>query len=79
MSEEQRQSSKLLEPRIFDAYKNTTAPMIAMLGHLEINTKVLNAGIEIKDSNNCREISRNNRDANGVLSMMQEEARLAWK
>ena len=33
MSEEQRQSSKLLEPGSFDMHKNAAAPMIAMLGH----------------------------------------------
>jgi len=40
MSEEQIQSSKLLEPRRFDAYKNTAVPMIVMLDYLEIDIEV---------------------------------------
>ena len=40
MSEEQIQSSKLLEPRRFDAHKNTAAPIIIMLDYLEIDIEV---------------------------------------
>ena len=58
MSKEQRQSSKLLEPRSFDAYKNTTAPMIAMLDHSKIDIEISDTGMEITDSNNYREVSR---------------------
>ena len=68
MSKEQRQSSKLLELGSFDAYKNTTAPMIAMLGCLELDMNVSDADIETTESNDCRGILRNNRDANGVLA-----------
>ena len=58
MSKEQRQSSKLLEPRSFDAYKNTKAPMIAILDHSKIDIEISDTGMEITDSNNYREISR---------------------
>jgi len=68
MSEEQRQSSKLWEPRSFDARKNATAPMIAMLGHSELDMEVSDAGIETTESNDCRGVFKKNRDANGVLA-----------
>jgi len=65
-----RQSSKLLEPRSFDAGKNVTATMIAMLDHLEIDIEVSDAGMETAYSNDCREMLRDDRDANGVLAMI---------
>jgi len=58
MSKEQRQSSKLLESKSFDVYKNTTAPMIAMLDYSKIDIEISDTGMEITDSNNYREISR---------------------
>ena len=60
----------MLEPRNFNACKNTAVPMIVILGHLEINMEVSNAGIETTDSNNYKEISRDNGDANGMLATM---------
>jgi len=60
----------LWEPRSFDACKNAAAPMIAMLGHLELDTEVSDAGMETAESDNCREVSKKNRDANGVLAAM---------
>ena len=53
--------------------------MIVMLGHSEINTEVLDAGMETADSDDCREISRNDRDTNSVLATMQERARFSHK
>jgi len=41
-----------------------------MLGHSEIDMKVLDAGIEATESNNCIEMSRDNRDTNDVLAMI---------
>ena len=70
MSEERRQSSKLWEPGSFDACKNAAAPMIAMLGCLELDTEVLDAGMETVESNDCREVFRKDGDANGVLAAM---------
>ena len=69
MSEEQRQSSKLWEPGSFDICKNAAAPMIAMLGHSELDTEVSDAGIETAESNDCRGLSKKDRDANGVLAV----------
>ena len=79
MSEEQRQSSKLWEPGSFDAYKNATAPMIAMLGHLELDMEVSDAGMETPESNDCRRVFKKNRDANDVLAATGEGARFSCK
>ena len=70
---------KLLEPRKFDAHKNATVPMIAMLGCSEINMEILNIDIEFTESDDCKEISRDNGDVNSMLAMMQEEARFSHK
>ena len=70
MSKEQRQSLKLWESRSFDACKNTVAPMIAMLDHLELDMEVSDAGMETAESNDCRGMSKKNGDANGVLAMI---------
>jgi len=79
MSKEQRQSLKLWEPRSFDACKNTAAPMIAMLGHPELDTKVSDAGMKTAKSDDCRGVSKKNRDANGVLATMQAGVRFSCK
>ena len=70
MSEEQRQSSKLLEPRSFDACKNAVASIIVMLGHSELDTEVSDTGMKTIGSNDCREVSRKDKDANGVLAVI---------
>ena len=79
MSKEQRQSSKLWEPRSFDVCKNATVPMIVMLGHLELDTEVSDTGMETMESDDSRGVSRKDRDANGMLAMMQKEARFSCK
>ena len=68
MSKEQRQSSKLWEPRSFDARKNAAAPIIAMLGHPELDTEVSDAGMETTESDDCRGVSKKDGDANGMLA-----------
>ena len=68
MSEERRWSLKLLEPRSFDVHKNATAPMIVMLGCLELDTEISDAGMETVESDDCRGVSKKDRDANGVLA-----------
>ena len=60
----------MLEHRSFDIHKNAAAPIIAMLGHSELDIEVLDVGMETMESDDCRGMSRNNRDANGVLAMM---------
>ena len=53
--------------------------MIAILGHLELDMKVSDAGMETIESNDCRGMSKRDEDANGVLATMQEEARFSCK
>jgi len=79
MSKERRQSLKLWEPGSFDARKNAAAPMIAMLGHSELDMEVSDAGIETVESDDCKGVSKKDRDANGVLAAMQEGARFSCK
>ena len=68
MSKEQRQGSKLWEPGSFDACKNAAAQMIVMLGHLELDTEILDAGMKTAESNDCRGLSKKDGDTNGVLA-----------
>ena len=70
---------KLWEPGRFDIHKNAAAPMIAILGRSELDTEVLDTGMETVESNDCREVSKKNRDANGVLATMREEVRFSCK
>jgi len=60
----------LLELRSFDVCKNATAPTIAMLGHSEIDIEISDVGMETTDSDDCREMSRDDGDANGILAIM---------
>jgi len=39
-----------------------------MLGHLELDMEVLDAGMETTESDDCRGVFRKDRDANGVLA-----------
>jgi len=68
-----------LEPGSFDACKKAVAPIIAMLGQSELDTEVSDAGMETMESDDCREVSRKDRDANGVLVTTQEGARFFCK
>ena len=70
---------KLWELGSFDAHKNAAAPMIVMLGRLELDMEVLDTGMETMESDSCRGVSKKDRDANGVLAAMQEEARFSCK
>ena len=67
------------EPASFDACTNAAALMIAMLGCLELDTEVSDAGIETAESDDYREISKKNRDTNGVLAAMHEGVRFSYK
>ena len=67
------------ELRSFDARKNATASMIAMLGHPELDMEVSDAGMETAESDDCRGVSKKDGDTNGVLAMTQEGARFSCK
>ena len=53
--------------------------MIAMLGHLELDMEVSDVGIETAESNDCKGVSKKDRDANSVLATMQEGVRFSCK
>ena len=53
--------------------------MIVMLGYSEINIEVLDVGIETAESNDCKEMLRDNRDTNRVLTTMWGKARFSYK
>jgi len=59
--------------------KNAAAPIIVILGHSELDIEISDAGIETAESNDCRGISRNNRNANEVLAVTQEEVKFFHK
>ena len=65
------------KPRSFDAYKNTAAPMIAILGRSELDIEISDTGMETIESDNCRGISKKDGDANVVLAAMQEGVRFS--
>ena len=67
------------EPGSFDVCKNAATPMIVVLGHLELNIEVSDAGIETVESDDCRGVFKKNRDANGVLVAMREGVRFSCK
>jgi len=60
-------------------HKNATTPIIAMLGHLGLNTEVLDTNMETAESNDCRRVSRKDRSTNGILATIQEGARFSCK
>ena len=53
--------------------------MIAMLDCPELDTEVSDAGMETVESNDCREVSKKDGDANGVLAMTWEGVRFSCK
>ena len=67
------------KPESFDVHKNATAPMIVILSCSELDMEVSDTDMKTTESNDCREVSRKNRDTNGVLAAMQEEARFSCK
>ena len=73
MSEERRQSLKLWEPGSFDAHKNAAAPMIAMLGHPELDTEVLDAGMETAESDDCRTVRRGSHRGGSPQNVLGDE------
>jgi len=53
--------------------------MIAMSGCSEIDIEVSDAGMETMESDNYREVSRDNKNTNSMLVMMQEGAGFSYK
>jgi len=69
----------LWEPGSFDTCKNAAALMIVMLGHLKLNMEVSDTDMETTESDDCRGMSKKDRDANGVLATTREGARFSCK
>ena len=69
----------MLESKSFDVCKNATAPIIAMLGCSEIYIEVSSTVMETADSNDCKEILRDNRYTNGMLAITWERVRFSYK
>ena len=53
--------------------------MIVMLDHPRLDMEVSDAGMETAESDNYRGIFRKDRDTNGMLAMIWEEARFSYK
>jgi len=53
--------------------------MIVMLGHSELDIEISDTGMETAKSDDCREMSKKNRDTNGVLAIMQKGVRFSCK
>ena len=60
-------------------HKNAVPLMIVMLDYLELDIEVSDVDMETVKFNDCRGMSRKNRDTNGVLATMQEGARFFHK
>ena len=69
----------MLEFESCDDCKNTTALIIVMLDRLKIDIEVLDTGMKTADSDDCRKMSRDDRNTNDVLAVMQERARFSCK
>ena len=50
-----------------------------MLGYLELDMEVSDAGMETTESNDCRVVSRKDRDVSSILATIQKEARFSCK
>ena len=50
-----------------------------MLGCSELDVEISDADMETLESNNCRGMSRNDRDANSMLATIWKEARFSYK
>ena len=58
----------MLEPRSFSVYMNTAILIIAMLDHSKVNTEISDVGMKTTESNNCREVLKDDEDTNNVLA-----------
>ena len=53
--------------------------MIVMLSYLELDIEISDIDIETMESDDCKEMSRSNEDANNVLATIWEGARFSHK
>ena len=69
----------MLDPESFDVHKNAAALIIVILGLSRLDMEVLDAGMETTESDDCKELSKDDRDANRILAVMQGKARFSYK
>ena len=79
MSKEQKSSWNLLKPRSFGVHKNVAVLIITMLGHSEVDMKISSTGMETMESDDCKEMLEDNKDANRVLAITWEGAKFSHK
>ena len=79
ISKEQKHSWNLLKPTSFDVWRNAITPMIVILGYSEIDTQVSDTNIRTIRSDDCKEMSGDNRNTNNVLAITQKRARFSCK
>ena len=53
--------------------------MIVMLDYLELDIEVSDVDMETTESNDCKELLRDDRNANSMLAIIQEGARFSHK
>ena len=59
----------MLESRSFDAYRKAITLIIVILSHLEVNMEVLSTSMGTMGFDDCRELSGDDGDTNGMLAM----------
>ena len=69
----------MLKFKSLNVCKDTVALIIVILGYSKIDIEVLDTDMETVEFNDCRRVSGNNRDANGMLATMREGARFSYK
>ena len=58
---------------------NAAALIIVMLEHSEIDMKISSVGMKTTESDNCREMLGDDRDANRMLATIQERVKFSCK
>ena len=51
-------------------YKNVVTPIIVMLGLLRLNMGISDASMKTMESNDCKELLKDDRDTNRMLAMI---------
>ena len=69
----------MLKSESFNIHKKATTSIILLLDHLKLDMEISDIGMKTTRSNKYREISRNNRNANGMLATIHKKARFSCK
>jgi len=60
----------LLKSGSLNTHKNAAVPIIVMLGHSKVNTEVSDTDVGTTESDNYKELSGDDGDANNVLAII---------